>query len=566
MSIASTPSLDPYSDSSGYGTAVVATFEDASAQPVSTPDGEVLVADPRVRAGESSTASALAPDSLTTGILFLLAATLIQRLVGMVRSVLFCDMMSEAEVGLFSLGFSSLVLLAPFAVFGIPGSFGRYVEYYRQRNALGAYLRRTICVSLALGAALSLLIVLCAPWAAILLFNDASQTRLAMFTGGSLFFVVAFNLLNELATALRKTRRASWMQFVSSIVFAIAGLSLIWASRGSAESALLGYAVACIAASVVAWPVLRAVWSIEDSPHRGVTPRAMWSKLLPYIAWFWAFNLLTNVFDISDRYLILWWSKAPVAEAQALVGQLHSARVFPVLIVGLATMIGGILLPHLSHDWEAGRRDSVARNLRFAVKFVSLLFTFLSSIVILAAPFVFHIIWRGRYDQGLGLLPITCSMCVWQCLMIMVQQYLWCTERARLACLPIVAGLATSLALNAFLLPRFGIQGAAVSAAFANFAALGASLGLAQMLGLRTDVSIATFILWPGLLTLGLWSSGLALVATLVGGLGLIYLLEPYEKELLRGQYAKWRSRFHAPYKQSDRTFEAVNQREEKRP
>ena len=182
----------------------------------------------------------------------------------------------------------------------------------------GDLLRRTICVSLGLGAALSLLFVLFAPVAAKVLFNDANQSGLALLTGASLFFVVTFNLLNELSTALRKNRRASWMQFVSSIAFAAVGLSLLWASGGLAEYALLGYAIACAAASLVAWPVIRAVWSMKDEPGARLSHRQMWGKLLPYTAWFWAFNLMTNVFDISDRYLILWWSKAPIEERRRL--------------------------------------------------------------------------------------------------------------------------------------------------------------------------------------------------------------------------------------------------------
>ncbi len=534
MSIASPSSPGVFSDTSDLNLATPILSAVGSTPDDSCASDSILQRDlPR-----KIETSVLAPDALSTGLLFVLSATLVQRLVGMVRSVLFCDLMSEEEVGLFSLGFSSLVLLAPFAVLGIPGSFGRYVEYYRQRGALGTYLRRTIFVSLGLGAALSLLIVLFAPLAAKVLFNDANQSGLALLTGASLFFVVTFNLLNELSTALRKNRRASWMQFVSSIAFAVVGLSLLWVSGGLAEYALLGYAIACAAASLVAWPVVRAVWSIQDEPGSKLSNRQMWGKLLPYTAWFWAFNLMTNVFDISDRYLILWWSKAPVEEAQALVGQLHSARVFPVIIVGLATMIGGMLLPHLCHDWEQGRRERVAGHLRFAIKLISLVFCFLSAGVIFAAPLIFHVVWRGRYDQGLGLLPITCAMCVWQCLTIIVLQYLWCAERARLACIPILIGLTVSLSLNAFLLPRFGIEGAAVSAAIANFAALSMAITLAHLLGLRANARLVIFALWPGLLTLGLWSEFIPLLATMLGGLAMLLLLEPEEKTLLREQWS----------------------------
>jgi O-antigen/teichoic acid export membrane protein len=125
----------------------------------------------------------------------------------------------------------------------------------------------------------------------------------------------------------------------------------------------------------------------------------------------------------------------------------------------------------------------------------------------------------------------------------MAQQYLWCTERARLACIPIVVGLSASLLLNAFLLPRFGIEGAAVSAAIANFAALTASLALAQMLGLRNAAGIATFVLWPGVLMFGLWSAVTLAAVPLFGGLGLLLLLDSQEKGTLWALFHRIRSR-----------------------
>src|SRR6187397_1284931 len=104
------PSLGPFSESSEMAPSAVATLvrdPEFAPSPIDLPE---LDAEPS-RASTVAIDAALAPDSLSTGILFVLVATFLQRLVGMVRSVLFCDMLSEAEVGLFSLGFSSLVLL-----------------------------------------------------------------------------------------------------------------------------------------------------------------------------------------------------------------------------------------------------------------------------------------------------------------------------------------------------------------------------------------------------------------------------------------------------------------------
>ena len=72
-------------------------------------------------------------DSLTTGVAYLMAITVIQRGIGFVRTALFCRLLPEHELGQWSLALSFLMLCAPLTMLGITGSFGRYVEHYRSR-------------------------------------------------------------------------------------------------------------------------------------------------------------------------------------------------------------------------------------------------------------------------------------------------------------------------------------------------------------------------------------------------------------------------------------------------
>ena len=67
-------------------------------------------------------------------------------------------------------------------------------------------------------------------------------------------------------------------------------------------------------------------------------------------------NLLWNLFDVVDRYMIIHLLPPAIGDALTEVGNYRSSRVLPLLLSSITVMIAGALLPHLSHDWEAGRR------------------------------------------------------------------------------------------------------------------------------------------------------------------------------------------------------------------
>src|ERR1700749_3705906 len=84
----------------------------------------------------------LAPDTLATSVTILLLANLVQRSIGFGRSLLFCRNLSRQELGTWEMAYSFLLLAAPVIVLGLPGSFGRFLERYRQRGQLRTFLRR----------------------------------------------------------------------------------------------------------------------------------------------------------------------------------------------------------------------------------------------------------------------------------------------------------------------------------------------------------------------------------------------------------------------------------------
>ena len=83
----------------------------------------------------------------------LLVANIVQRSVGFGRGMLFCRWLTPDELGTWDMAYSFLLLAAPVVVLGLPGSFGRYLERFRQRGQLRTFLRRATIWTAALTVA-----------------------------------------------------------------------------------------------------------------------------------------------------------------------------------------------------------------------------------------------------------------------------------------------------------------------------------------------------------------------------------------------------------------------------
>ncbi|MCH7729162.1 MAG: oligosaccharide flippase family protein, partial [Planctomycetes bacterium] len=389
-----------------------------------------------------SSSPALKTDALVVGVAVMLAVTVGQRLIGFVRSIAFCRYLEEDQLGVWSLAFSFLMLAAPLAVIGLPGTFGRYVERYRYRGELMPFLRRTTLMASASAVVAISTIFLLRRQFAVWIFNDAEQASLVLALAGALIVLIVFNYANELLIALRQVRAVSIMQFVNSFVFAAIAIGLLVFTRMGPAALVLAYAGSCLVACVIAFWFLRKCWSSISTSTKA--PSGLWAKLLPFAAWVWVINLLANLFEAIDRWMIVQFASMDTQSAQALVGQYHSSRVVPVLLIAIAGMLSGVLLPYFTADWEAGRRKQVSRQLNLSLKLVSIAFTACGAMILVASPILFGWIFGGKFDGGLFVLPWTLTYCIWFSLALIAQNYLWCAEKARLVSAALFVGLITN--------------------------------------------------------------------------------------------------------------------------
>lgn len=455
----------------------------------------------------------LQPDSLAASVAILLIANLVQRSVGFARGVMFCRWLTPDELGTWDMAYSFLLLAAPVVVLGLPGSFGRYLERFRQRGQLRTFLRRATIWTASLTATAVALLILAAPQCSELIFGSSDQRTLVILLAVSLVAVILHHFLEALFAALRKFSIVSTMHFCQSLTFAAISLSLLLWWRPAAESIIIGYGLACLVSAVGALLWKGRAIAEEAVPGDAISHREFWQPLVRFAVWVWVTNLFCHLFAVIDRYMLVHWSGLENAAALALVGHYHASRIIPLLLLSVTTLLAGAVMPYLSHDWETGERQRVSDRLNLVLKLTSLMMLAAGVVVLWAAPLLFHVAFEGRYDEGLAVQPWTLAYCAWYGLLLVAQNYLWCAERAKLSVIPLAAGLAVNMALNCVLIPAWGLMGAVVAITVAT----GLALAVLCWINLRAGMQLQPGMIWlslaPAALCGGAWCGTAALVA-----------------------------------------------------
>ena len=231
-----------------------------------------------------------------------------------------------------------------------------------------------------------------------------------------------------------------------------------------------------------------------------------------FAVWVWVINLLCHLFGVIDRYMLVHWSGLDDAAALALVGQYHASRIVPLLFLSVADLLAGIVMPYLSHDWEAGARERVSDRLNLVLKLTSLVMLAGGVVVLWAAPLLFHVAFEGRYDEGLAVLPWTLTYCVWYSLLLVAQNYIWCAEKTKWSAVPLAVGLAVNVGLNIALIPAWGLLGAVISTTAATGLAAAVLYWINALAGMRLQPGMIWLTIVPVAMCGGPWCATAMLV------------------------------------------------------
>ena len=472
----------------------------------------------------------LRTSSLSEGVLILLALTIVQRLVGFARGIYFCRSLDAEQLGQWDLALSFLMLAAPLAVFALPGSFGRYAESYRTAGQLRTFLRRTTLVSVVPALLFCTSAAVFAPHVADFIFAGPDEATLVRAMAVSLAGLITFNFLTCLFTALKAGRLVSYMQFTNTLLFAVVSFALMAGWRSDAVSGVVAFGVGCFVSSAAALVWMVRLWRELPESTIPLPHGTLWAKLMPFAFWLWVTNWVANSFEMADRYMIVHFSDLAPGAALDLVGQYHSARIIPALMLGLADMLSTWITPHLINDWETGDRAAVSRRLSFILKSFTLVFVGGSVVLVVGAPLFFHTALADKFGFGQEIFPWALACAIWTGLAMISNNWLWCAERSRQVVIGLALGLVLNIGLNLWLLPRYGLTGVVIAAAAAKCLSLAVLWLQCGWLEMRIDRGLILAGLFPALLLLGPWWASAILVVVAVGAIPAVSLFTSEEK------------------------------------
>jgi O-antigen/teichoic acid export membrane protein len=450
--------------------------------------------------------SSFVADSLASGMMMMLGLTLIQRALGFFRGIWFCRMMDDTDVGQWAMAFGFLILIAPVMMLGLSGAMPRFVERYRQAGQLPAFIKRVV-FGVSIGGGVVLLAMVVAPqsfgW---LVFRSPTDNLLITSLAFAILTLFAFNFTLDLVSSLRQVRINSVMQFIQGVGFTASSIVAL-AYGGGVVTLLVCFGCSTILGMLPGLWVLRKGWAGLPVGTEPLDSRSMWKSLIPYAIALWTINLLTNLFELADRYMILHYTVGGEAIAQAAVGQYHSGRLVPTLIGNVALMYAGILMPYLAADWEAGRLRESVTTLRRSLMITTLFFTAGAAITLMFAPWIFDALLEGRYSEGLRLMPHAFVICIWGSLISLGQLHVWLNERGKWVGIVLALGIVINLILNYMWLPSFGLDGAVWATVISTGVVLVGVLSVMHRLNFPIDSQLIGISILPLALFLPHWTS-----------------------------------------------------------
>jgi O-antigen/teichoic acid export membrane protein len=153
--------------------------------------------------------------------------------------------------------------------------------------------------------------------------------------------------------------------------------------------------------------------------------------------------------------------------------------------------------------------------------------------ILLVEPLLFDVAFGGKYAGGRAILPHTLVACVFFGVIGIAYNYLWCAERAMLSSLAVLVGVIVNVGLNLLLLPRYGLGGAVLATAAANFIALVLAYAFAVRCGLDFDRGVWIVLALPPLLLTGPWIALAMLLVIAAWVISGTQVLSREEKELV---------------------------------
>ena len=392
---------------------------------------------------------------------FVLIGTLIGRAFGYGSRIIIARFLGASDYGLVSLGFAALVMAAALAAIGLPAGVTRYVSFYKGKEDEGR-IKGTILGAIKMNFPVSVIFALLlffgAGWISIHFFHDANLTPvLRIFSIALPFFVLARNLLSA-TVGFQEMRYQVYTEQIFQNVLKLAGIVILVALGFGVLGAACGWVLAIILMPFLAFYFLeKKVFPVFNTKIKAIsTERELFSFSWPLIF----VGMAGMVMGFTDTLMLGYFCTS------SEVGIYNAALPTADALRGLPRAFWGIFFAVISGLYARNMIGDLKNTYSAVTKWIlSLVFpAFL--LIALFSDQVIKILFGAEYVAGATALVILTFGFVIGTVVGPAGAILQAYGKTKIimACSFIGAGM--NFGLNFYLIPVYGVNGAAMATAF----------------------------------------------------------------------------------------------------
>lgn len=420
-----------------------------------------------------------------------LASSLVAFAAGAISSILLARLLGPRDLGTYALVLSTAGLLGLVVTLGVPHAATKYVAEYEARGERETAERVLVTlgrfeVTLALAAGASAILV--APWLERVFGAPGFSTAFRIAAAGLLPGALAGLLLAGLQ-GLQDYRRVSLISLTSTLVLLSATIALLLAGAGVA-GAVASLAATATLTVLLGWRALRRHLRL---PCRGapLSPAAR-TKLRRYLPAVSLVIVLDAVVWQRSEVFFLGIFRTPQEVAWYAVAFGAAAAVMRLLPRAVSSVLPPVASGLYGRDDRTGLQTLFETGSRYLLILVSPL---VAGGALLARPLL-TTVYGSEYGPAAAVFPLVLLAAGFGAVGSLTAGIQTGVERQDLVLKVALAATVVNLGLDAALIPRWGIVGAAVANAAAQIGAVVAGIALtARILEARLPLGDALRIL-----------------------------------------------------------------------
>jgi O-antigen/teichoic acid export membrane protein len=392
------------------------------------------------------------------GIVFI--GTLIGRAFGYGSRIVIARFLGASDYGLISLGFAALTMAAALAAIGLPAGVTRYISFYKgkeDKERIKGTIISAIKMNLPISVIFALLLFFGADWISIHIFHDANLTQvLRIFAIAVPFLVLAQNLLSA-TVGFQEMRYQVYTENIFKEPLKLGAIVILVALGFGVTGAAWGWTIAIVLMPFVAFYFLeKKVFPIFNSKIKAIpVERELFSFSWPLIF----VGIAGMAMGFMDTLMLGYFCTSYE------VGIYNAALPTAMLIRMPLAAFGVVFMPVITELYSRERYDDLSDTYSAVTKWILSLAFPVFLLMALFSDEIIKILFGAEYVIGAEALAILAFGFFISAVLAQASNILNAFGRTKITMGCYLTGSVANFCLNLYLIPIFGVNGAAVATA-----------------------------------------------------------------------------------------------------